>query len=106
MLRKHAKLLTVGLPVLLVFIWSSFPAAGREQIAVRGTIYACAWDGNDQALVVVIVTDEGDEYTVSETDHGRELMKFEAHPVKAIGKISLDGRGKKVITVNRFVIED
>jgi hypothetical protein len=106
MLRKHAKLLTVGLPVLLVFIWSSFPAAGREQIAVRGTIYACAWDGNDQALVVVIVTDEGDEYTVSETDHGRELMKFEAHSVKAIGKISLDGRGKKVITVNRFVIED
>jgi len=106
MLRKHAKLLTVGLPALLVFIWASFPAAGREQIAVSGTIYASAWDGHDQALAVVIVTDEGDEYTVSEADHGRELMKFEAHSVKAIGKISLDGRGKKVITVNRFVIED
>lgn len=106
MLRKHAKLLTVGLPVLLVFIWASLPAVGREQIAVSGTIYASAWDGNDRALVVVIVTDEGEEYTVSETEHGRELMRFEAHSVKAIGKISLDGRGKKVITVNRFVIED
>jgi hypothetical protein len=106
MLTKHAKLLTVGLPVLLVFIWASFPAAGREQIAVTGTIYASVWNANDQALVVVIVTDEGDEYTVSEADHGRELMKFEAHSVKAIGKISMDRRGKKVITVNRFVIED
>jgi hypothetical protein len=106
MLRKHAKLVTVGLPVLLVVIWASFPAVGREQIAVSGTIYASAWDGNDQPLAVVIVTDEGDEYTVSEADHGRELMKFEAHSVKVIGKISLDGRGKKVITVTRFVIED
>jgi len=106
MLRKHARLLTGGLLVLLAFMWSSYPAAGREQSAVSGTIYACAWDGNDQALVVVIVTDEGDEYTVSEADHGRELMKFEAHSVKAIGKISLDERGKKIITVNRFVIED
>jgi hypothetical protein len=106
MLRKHAKLLTVGLPALLVFIWAFLPAAGREQIAVSGTIYASAWDGNDQTMVVVIVTDEGDEYTVSEADHGRELIKFEAHGVKAIGNISLDGRGKKVITVNRFVIED
>jgi len=106
MLRKHARLLTVGLPVLLVVMWASFPAVGREQIAVSGTIYASAWDGNDRALVVVIVTDEGDEYTVSEADHGRELMRFEAHSVKAIGKVSLDGRGKKVITVNRFVIED
>ena len=106
MLRRHAKLLIVGLLVLLVVAWASFPAAGREQITVSGTIYASAWDGNDQALVVVIVTDEGDEYTVSEADHGRDLMKFEAHSVKAIGKLSLDGRGKKVITVDRFVIED
>ena len=106
MLRKHARLLTVGLAVFLLFIWSSYPAAGREQIAVSGTIYASAWDGNDRALAVVIVTDEGEEYTVSGADHGSELMKFEAHAVKAIGKISLDGKGKKVITVNRFVIED
>jgi hypothetical protein len=106
MLRRYAKLLIVGLLVLLVFAWASLPVAGREQITVSGTIYASVWDGNDQALMVVIVTDEGDEYTVSEADHGRDLMKFEAHSVKAIGKLSLDGRGKKVITVNRFVIED
>jgi hypothetical protein len=106
MLGKLAKLLTVGLPVLLVSISASFPAAGREQIAVSGTIYASAWDGNERAVAVVIVTDEGEEYAVSEADHGRELMKFEAHSVKAIGKISLDERGKKVITVTRFVVED
>lgn len=106
MLRNRAKLLTVGLSVLLLWSWASLPARGREQIAVRGTIYASAWDGTDRALVVVIVTDEGDEYTVSEADHGKELMKFEAKSVKAVGKISTDGRGKKVITVNKFVIEE
>jgi hypothetical protein len=106
MLRGRAKLLTVGISFLMLLGGVSAIAAGRDQVAVSGTIYAAAWDGNDRATIVVIVTDEGDEYTVSQVDHGRDLMRFEAKSVKAIGEVSTDGRGRKIITVNRYVIDE
>ena len=106
MLRERANLLTVGISFLIVVGGAALVAAGRSQVAVSGTIYASAWDNNDRATIVVIVTDEGDEYTVSQADHGTDLMRFEAKSVKAVGQVSTDGRGRKIITVNRYVIDD
>jgi hypothetical protein len=106
MLPGRANLLTVGIS-FLIFLGGAFVvAAGRDQVVVSGTIYAAAWDGNDRATIVVIVTDDGDEYTVSQVDHGRDLMRFEAKSVKAIGEVSTDGRGRKIITVNRYIIDE
>jgi hypothetical protein len=106
MLPERANLLTAGVSLLILLGSASVIAAGRDQVAVSGTIYAAAWDGNDRATIVVIVTDEGDEYTVSQLDHGKDLMRFEAKSVKAIGEVSTDGRGRKIITVNRYVIDE
>ncbi len=106
MLRERATLLRVGISFLILLGVASPLAAGRGQVAVSGTIYATAWDGNDRATILVIVTDEGDEYTVSQADHGTDLMRFEAKSVKAVGEVSTDGRGRKIITVNRYVIDD
>jgi hypothetical protein len=106
MLRERTNLLTVGISFLILVGAAALVGAGRGQVAVSGTIYASAWDGNDRPIIVVIVTDEGDEYTVSQADHGTDLMRFEAKSVKAVGEVSTDGRGKKIITVNRYVIDD
>jgi hypothetical protein len=106
MLRERPNLLRVGVFVLILLGGASPLTAGQDQVAVSGTIYASAWDGNDRATVVVIVTDEGDEYTVLQADHGGDLISFEAKAVKAVGQVSTDGRGRKIITVNRYVIAE
>jgi hypothetical protein len=106
MLPERASLLAVGISFLILLGGAAVIATGRDQVAVSGTVYAAAWDRTDRVTIVVIVTDEGDEYTVSEAGRGSDLMRFEAKSVKAFGEVSTDGRGRKIITVSRYVIDE
>jgi hypothetical protein len=94
----------VGISLLILLGGASVIATGRDQVAVSGTIYAAAWDRTDRATAVVIVTDEGDQYTVSEVGRGIDLRSFETKSVKAFGEVSTDERGRKIITVDKYLI--
>jgi hypothetical protein len=109
MLRARYKIVLgvcCSLTLVLLLACGSTLSAATAEVAITGTVYASAWDSNDNVTAVVIVTDEGDEYSVAGTAAGRELLKLNSKLVKAVGKVATDVYGQKTITVTKYIVEE
>jgi ABC-type glycerol-3-phosphate transport system substrate-binding protein len=87
----------------LVCSASTFAVA--EQVEINGTVFASEWDANDNVVVVVIATEDGEEITVANSGKGMELLKLEAVNVKATGIIITDENARKIITISHYTVQ-
>jgi hypothetical protein len=69
---------------------------------LRGTVVPSEWGVDDEVTVVSIVTEDGDEYMVSESRMVRRLMKHMDEVVEVDGFLGEDEYGEQVLVVGDF----
>jgi hypothetical protein len=107
MMPRKKTLLQVLCVFAIVTLLGAVPLfAATEEVEIIGTVFGTAWDANDNATAVIIATDDGEEIAVSNSGKGTELLKLEDKSVTASGFIALDEKGKKTITVNKYVLQE
>lgn len=70
---------------------------------LRGTVVPSEWGVDDEVTVVSIVTEDGDEYMVSEARMVRRLIKHMDELVEVDGFLGEDEYGEQVLVVGDFV---
>ena len=70
---------------------------------LRGTVVPSEWGVDDEVTVVSIVTEDGDEYMVSESRMVRRLIKHMDELVEVDGFLGEDEYGEQVLVVGDFV---
>jgi hypothetical protein len=70
---------------------------------LRGTVVPSEWGVDDEVTVVSIVTEDAEEYTVSESRMVRRLMKHMDEVVEVDGFLGEDEYGEPVLVVGDFV---
>jgi len=84
----------------VVFATNVFAA---DEVMVTGTVYATAWDDNDNVIAAVIAG-VGGEYIIVNNAAGKELFKLDFKLVKASGVIGEDSEGNKTLTVTSYEV--
>jgi hypothetical protein len=74
-----------------------------DEVTVTGTVYATAWDDNDNVTAAVIAG-VGGEYIIVNNAAGKELFKLDFKLVKASGVIGKDSEGNKTLTVTSYEV--
>mgnify|MGYP000313912138 CR=1 FL=1 len=75
-----------------------------DEVTITGTVYAVAWDDDDNVTAATITAGTGEEYVVVANAAGKELFKLDLEVVTASGTIGEDGEGNKTITVTKYEI--
>ncbi len=77
-----------------------------DERTITGVVAPFEWDEDDEELVfaVVIITDEGDDYLVDDTDIGEELLELVDSRVKVTGWVEEDEEGELMITVRGYKV--
>lgn len=71
---------------------------------LRGTVVPSEWGVDDEVTVVSIVTEDGDEYMVSEARMVRRLIKHMDEVVEVDGMLGEDEYGEPVLVVGDFTV--
>lgn len=71
---------------------------------LRGTVIPSEWGVDDDVTVVSIVTEDGDEYMVSEARMVRRLIKHMDETVEVDGMLGEDEYGEPVLVVGDFTV--
>ncbi len=69
---------------------------------LRGTVVPSEWGVDDEVTIVSIVTEDGDEYMVSEARMVRRLTKHMDEMVEVDGFLGEDEYGEQVLVVGDF----
>ncbi len=75
-----------------------------DERTITGVVVPFEWDEDDEELVfaVVVLTDEGDEFLVDDTDLGEELLELVDKRIKVTGWVEEDEDGDWMITVRSY----
>ncbi len=106
MLRKKTLLRVLCVFAILTLLGAVPLFAATEEVEITGTVWASAWDANDNVTAVVIETDEGEAIAVSNSGKGVELLKLDEKKVMVTGSIATDEEGNKTITVTKYIIQE
>ena len=94
-MKRRSGIITVGFYIMLALAANLF-AAG--EVTVTGTLYAVAWDEDDNVIEAVI-SGEGGEYIIVNNSVGQKLCKMAGAYVEVTGVIGKDVEGNRTITV-------
>ena len=86
-------------------LFSTTSLLAVAEVSITGTVYAEDWDNKDNVTEVVIETDDGDLYYVSNDGRGKELLKLVEKNVKVTGVVE-DTGGEKIIRVMAYEITE
>lgn len=106
MLRKKTLLRVLCVFAILTLLGAVPLFAATEEVEITGTVWASAWDANDNVTAVVIETDEGEAIAVSNSGKGVELLKLDEKKVMVTGSIATDEEGNKTIRVTKYIIQE
>jgi ABC-type transport system substrate-binding protein len=73
-----------------------------NEVTITGTVYAAAWDDNENVTAATIVAWMGEEYAIVNNAIGQQLFKLDSKDVKATGVVGEDSEGNKTITVTKY----
>jgi len=76
---------------------------GQVEATVTGTVYATAWDDNDNVTAAVIAG-LAEEFVIVANAAGKEMFQLNYRDVKAIGVIGQDSEGNKTLTVSSYEV--
>jgi hypothetical protein len=86
-MKQKERLLIWGLCALISFsVVCATNAYAADEATVTGTVYATAWDDDDNVTAAVIAG-LGEEYVIVQNAVGKELLQLSYRDVKAIGVI-------------------
>jgi hypothetical protein len=103
--KGNRRCLILGLCVLVLFfgVYATNVFAADE-VTITGTVYASAWDDNENVTSAAIVAWGGEEYAIVNNATGQELFKLDSRDVKAFGVVGEDSEGRKTITVTKYEV--
>ena len=103
-MKRNKRFFVLGLCALMLL--SAVSAANvfaADEVTVTGTVYATAWDDNDNVTAAEIAgLDE--VLVIVANAAGKELFKLNYRDVKAIGVIGQDSEGNKTLTVSSYEV--
>ena len=89
-MKRNKGSLISGLCALILFsVVFATNVFAADEVTVTGTVYATAWDDNDNVTAAVIA-DMGQEYAIVTNAAGKKLFKLDFKVVKATGIIGED----------------
>ncbi len=89
---------------LLVCLVAPLEVSAAEEVTIAGTVYEDDWDDDGNPTVVVIESADGEEYVVSASGKGKELLKLDGREVQATGIVSESSEGWKTITIMAYEV--
>jgi hypothetical protein len=95
-MKRNDSIVVLGLCVVLLLLAAHVFA--DDKITVTGTVYALAWDDNDN-VIEALISGEGGEYMIVNNAIGRKLFKMAGAYVEASGVVNKDSEGNRTITV-------
>ena len=104
-MKNKERLLILGLCALISFsVVCATNAFAADEVTVTGTVYATAWDDNDNVTAAVIAGLDED-YVIVTNAVGKELFKLDSKVVKASGVIGgKDSEGNNTITITKYEV--
>ena len=103
-MKRNKGSLISGLCALMLFsVVFATNVFAADEVTVTGTVYATAWDDNDNVIAAVIGV-MGEEYVIVANAAGKELFKLDFNVVKAAGVIGKDSEGNKTLTVTSYEV--
>jgi hypothetical protein len=103
-MKQKERLLILGLCALMVFsLVYATNVFTADEATITGTVYATAWDDDDNVTAAVIAG-LGEEYVIVQNAVGKELLQLSYRDVKAIGVIGQDSEGNKTLTVSSYEV--
>ena len=103
-MKRNKRFFVLGLCALMLL--SAVSAANvfaADEVTVTGTVYATAWDDNDNVTAAEIAgLDE--VLVIVANAAGKELFKLNYRDVKAIGVIGQDSEGNKTLSVSSYEV--
>jgi len=103
-MKRNKGSLISGLCALILFsVVFATNVFAADEVTVTGTVYATAWDNNDNVIAAVI-GDMGEEYVIVANAAGKELFKLDFKVVKVSGVIGEDSEGNKTLTVTSYKV--
>ena len=101
---KRNKKFFLGLcALMLLYAVSAANVFAADEVTVTGTVYATAWDDDDNVTAAVIAgLDE--EFVIVANAAGKEMFQLNYRDVKATGVIGQDSEGNKTLTVSNYEV--
>lgn len=90
--------------LVLVSVVCATNLSAADEVTIIGTVYAEAWDKNDNVTAAVIAGSGEEEYVIIANAVGKELFKIGYKVVKATGVLGKNSEGHKTITVTRYEV--
>ena len=104
-MKGSRRLFVLGLCTLvLVSVACTINVFAADETMIIGTVYAEAWDENDNVIAATIMTATGEDYVIVDNAVGKDLLKLDNQVVKASGVVGEKTEGNKVFTVNSYEI--
>ncbi len=72
---------------------------------LTGIVIPADWNDAQELVALALATPDEKEYRIGGNRNGRELMDHLHHQVEVTGQLSEDEKGRKVITVRRYIVK-
>ena len=104
-MKGSKRLFALGLSALvLVCLACTTNVFAADETMIIGTVYAAAWDKDDNVISATIVTATGEEYVIVDNAVGKDLLKLDNKVVKASGVVGEQTEGNRALTVTSYEI--
>jgi len=76
----------------------------RKLVNISGIVTPCDWAEDETIKEVTLSTNNEEEYLVSNSEKGKDLLKMIRMIVNVNGVVTEDGKGRKTITVKHYKV--
>ncbi len=76
-----------------------------QSATLTGIVIPADWNDDQEVVAVALATPDEKEYRIGDNRKGRELLDHLQHQVEVAGPLSEDEKGRRVITVRRYIIK-
>jgi hypothetical protein len=77
----------------------------RQSATLTGIVIPADWNDDQEVVAVALATPDEKEYRIGDNRKGRELLHHLQHQAEVTGPLSEDDKGRRVITVKRYIVK-
>jgi hypothetical protein len=76
-----------------------------QSATLTGIVIPSDWNDDHEVVAAALATPDEKEYRIGDNRKGKELLGHLQHQVEATGLLSEDEKGRRVITVRRYIVK-
>ena len=76
-----------------------------QSATMTGIVIPADWNDDHEVVAAALATPDEREYRIGGNRKGRELLSHLQHQVEVTGPLSEDEKGRRVITVSRYIVK-